>query len=73
MEKQGKRKAEFSQEEKEELKKAYDAGMNSVSRNKCEFIEEVARKLGRDDQIIKVIRYTLTNQAMASTVLACWY
>ena len=49
-----KQKAEFRQEEKEELEKAFDAGMNGVSKGKLPLIQEIAGKLQRDEQEIKV-------------------
>ena len=45
----------FIVEERGELERAYDAGMNSVSREKLPLIQEMAAKLQKDEQEIKVL------------------
>ena len=49
-----KQKAEFSQTEREELEKAFDAGMDSVSKEKLHLIQELSQKLQRNEHEIKV-------------------
>ncbi len=43
-----KRKVVFSEEDKEELRKAYDEGMNGVGREKDGMICRIATKLNRE-------------------------
>ena len=50
-------KAEFSQSEREDLKKAFDAGMDSVSKGKLHLIQELSQKLQRNEQEVKVSIY----------------
>ena len=40
--------------EREILEKAYDAGMNSVSKEKLSLIQEAATNIKKDEQEIKV-------------------
>ena len=51
---QRKTKANFTEEELEVLVKAYDGGMNSVSKGKLHLIQDVASKLEKSEQEIKV-------------------
>ena len=45
-----KQKTEFSQSEREELEKAFDAGMDSVSKGKLHLIQELSQKLHRNER-----------------------
>ena len=54
---QRKPKVAFTIEERGELERAYDAGMNSVSREKPPLIQEMAAKLQKDEQEIKVLLF----------------
>ena len=49
-----KRKAEFSQSERDALKEAFDAGMDGVSKGKLHLVQELSQKLDRNEQEIKV-------------------
>ena len=49
-----KQKAQFSQSEREELQKAFDAGMNSIAKGKLPLIKEVSHKLQRSEEEIRV-------------------
>ena len=51
---QRKTKVNFNEEELEVLVKAYDGGMNSVSKGKFHLIQDVASKLEKSEQEIKV-------------------
>ncbi len=51
---QRKPKVVFTVEEREVLEKAYDAGMNGVSKEKLSLIQEAAANLQKDEQEIKV-------------------
>ena len=44
----------FSEEERKELTKAFDAGMNTASKEKDGMVCRVAAELSRDKQAIKV-------------------
>ena len=44
----------FTDEDKVELRKAYDEGMNSARKDKLPQIQQLAKKLKRDEQDIKV-------------------
>ena len=44
----------FTAKEREVLEKAYDAGMNSVSKEKVSLIQEAAARIQKDEQEIKV-------------------
>ena len=49
------KRTSFSADEKLELKKAHEEGMNSTSKDKLPQIQHLAKKLKRDDQEIKVV------------------
>ena len=51
---QRKPKVVFTAKEREVLEKAYDAGMNSVSKEKVSLIQEAAARIQKDEQEIKV-------------------
>ncbi len=53
-----KAKVEFSDEEKEELLKAFEGGMNSVSKDRLPKIQELARALQKEENEIKVCIWT---------------
>ncbi len=46
----GQQKSEFSDEEKEELLKAFEGGMNSVSKDRLPKIQELARALQKEEK-----------------------
>ena len=51
-------KFNFTETEKQKLVKAYDGGMDSVSKEKVPAIEQMARLLNKEEKIIKVYRYS---------------
>ena len=51
---QGKPKVSFTEEEQDMLVKAYDDGMNSVSKGKLPLIQDVAAKLEKSEQEITI-------------------
>ncbi len=53
-------KVEFS-DEKEELLKAFEGGMNSVSKDRLPKIQELARALQKEENEIKVCIWTYIN------------
>ena len=50
----GKVKAAFTAEERAKLIEAYDAGLNSISKDNLPLIQQTAAKLQKDEQAIKV-------------------
>ena len=48
------KRVNFSAEEKEELRKAFEGGMNGSGKDKLPQIEHFAKKLKRDEKEIKV-------------------
>ena len=49
-----KAKVEFSEEERKELVKAFDDGMNTVSKDRLPLIQDLARRFKKDEKEIKV-------------------
>ena len=58
----GSRKRFFKEEEKLLLKKAYDEGMNSAGKDKLPQIQQLVKRLRRNDEEIKVT-YNLANSS----------
>ncbi len=68
-----KQKVQFSPEDKEELIKAFDAGMDRVSKDKSEVIERLNAGLGKDKQEIKVSSCRLTYHKPCRKLIVYWY
>ena len=59
-------KAIFTMEETVQLTGLFDAGLDSVSKEKADAIRDVARKLNKTEQEIKVYNY------MCVTIIKIW-
>ncbi len=52
-----KAKVEFSEQERLELVKAYDGGMDSVAKTRLQKIQDLSVKFGKEESAIQVGRY----------------